>query len=1164
MSFGGEMKSRTMSWAARLVLSFIGLSLLLAFQNCGKGFEMKEDLDLASVGTDLQTDTELPGIPLIQILQASDIINTANYTLTFNVLGVEAAKLESVTCELIGKSKQSCVQGSVTFASLADGDYQVKISVATLAGLKAETLKVFRKDATAPQVSLSAQPSMVTNQQTAMLSFTVSDLLAGVDVVECALNAAAFAACESPVNLNNLSSTAHQFHIRAKDKAGNVSPVVTSAWTVDLTAPTVLITKSPMALTKVRDSAFEFSGSNIVSYECSLDNQTSYQTCTSPVTYPSLVMGSHTFRVRGKNAAGTFSAPATFAWTIDFTPPSNPEVLSNITNPTKTTSISLTFSASDVGSTVASYKCKIDTGSWVDNCPSPQNYSSLATGSHTFSVQAIDQAGNVSNTVDYSWSVDFTGPTIDLQVKPALLSFSPEATFGFSINDNHSGAEIVRCSWKSLSAVSPTTDCKRTANVTYSALEPGNYVFTVEAVDRAGNSTILTYAWDVDSNQGTPQKYRSISAGNSGGCGITMTGGVQCWGGGGVGQLGNGEIKNSAIPVDVIGLTGVKALAKGVTGRQCVVTDQNAVKCWGINFSNSLGTGDPGIYLATPKDVIGLGPVKSVTNGGYHGCAIMPDDHVKCWGRNDLYQLGNNTNSDSPTPIEISSLGAVKSLALSVYFSCAATSDRRVLCWGRSDFRVPTEFPSLAGAILVFTDGDRVCAQDSALNLRCVDSYSGPNTPAELQPQLAGLKDLSISGNGACGLTIDQRVLCSSWNSSAPALERKTLAGTKALVGDPWMTCALTAEDYVRCWGTGTFGFNTITEAVVPLPVNRLAGAKKITSSFGDQACALTATDDVECWGGNSFGELGISGGGDSASMIPVKVPNVSNAKDVAAGFLFSCAINSADKVLCWGLWDLENQSFDSYSAKEVPGASDARSIAAGYMHACAVTNQGKLKCWGQNSNGQLGTGDKVASAVAVEVPGLSGVTGVALGNAHTCAIYSGGRVACWGANTFGSLGVNTVVDSLSPIEIPGLTGAMSISSMVNHTCAVMNTGGLKCWGFNDSGQIGDGTRYDARVPFDVPLTGVVSVAVSGQGRTCALTNQDRVFCWGDNGRGMFGNGTSLGTYTPVAAFTNTAAKAIYGVSDMATYVKRADGSIVIAGSQYLLFKGIAGPVKRP
>src|SRR5207249_6126345 len=116
--------------------------------------------------------------------------------------------------------------------------------------------------------------------------------------------------------------------------------------------------------------------------------------CTSPQSYSSLTAGSHTFQVRAIDTAGNVDAtPASFSWTIDTTAPdttitANPPALTN------STSATFSFTATKAGST---FECRLD-GAAFGACTSPQSYTGLAAGSHTFQVLAIDTAGNVDPT----------------------------------------------------------------------------------------------------------------------------------------------------------------------------------------------------------------------------------------------------------------------------------------------------------------------------------------------------------------------------------------------------------------------------------------------------------------------------------------------------------------------------------------------------------------------------------------------------------------------------------------------------------------------------------------------------------------------------------------------------------------------------------------------
>ena len=73
-----------------------------------------------------------------------------------------------------------------------------------------------------------------------------------------------------------------------------------------------------------------------------------------------------------------------------------------------------TFSGTDNATPSGSltFACKLDGGSF-STCTSPQTYSSLSDGSHTFQVRATDLAGNVDATpASFTWSIDATSPAV--------------------------------------------------------------------------------------------------------------------------------------------------------------------------------------------------------------------------------------------------------------------------------------------------------------------------------------------------------------------------------------------------------------------------------------------------------------------------------------------------------------------------------------------------------------------------------------------------------------------------------------------------------------------------------------------------------------------------------------------------------------------------------
>ena len=92
----------------------------------------------------------------------------------------------------------------------------------------------------------------------------------------------------------------------------------------DIDPPDTTITDSPSNPSSSTSASFSFTGSDnieVVGFDCSLDNST-FTSCSSPMTYSGLSEGSHTFQVRAKDDAGNVDpTPASFTWAVDTTSP---------------------------------------------------------------------------------------------------------------------------------------------------------------------------------------------------------------------------------------------------------------------------------------------------------------------------------------------------------------------------------------------------------------------------------------------------------------------------------------------------------------------------------------------------------------------------------------------------------------------------------------------------------------------------------------------------------------------------------------------------------------------------------------------------------------------------------------------------------------------------
>ncbi len=224
--------------------------------------------------------------------------------------------------------------------------------------------------------------------------------------------------------------------------------------------------------------------------------------------------------------------------------------------------------------------------------------------------------------------------------------------------------------------------------------------------------------------QGQSSGIAQISAGYGGACSRSTSGAVTCWGTNSRGRLGNGSADpGSDIPVPVSGiLSGATDLSVGDEGFVCAVVSGGA-RCWGSNNMGELGDGTT-TDRATPVPVTGLGSgVAAVAAGGEHACALTTSGGVQCWGNNLYGQLGNGTTAFSADPVLVTGLSSgVIAISAGYFNTCALKADGTMACWGHNDqgqvgdgtttgSTTPKPVANLPGGVVAIAAGTRsTCA----------------------------------------------------------------------------------------------------------------------------------------------------------------------------------------------------------------------------------------------------------------------------------------------------------------------------------------------------------------------------------------------------------------------------------------------------------------------
>jgi hypothetical protein len=183
---------------------------------------------------------------------------------------------------------------------------------------------------------------------------------------------------------------------RSEDQRGVARPQGANcdagAYERDPTPPDTTITAGPTGPTSDTTPTFSFTSTEAGTFQCRVDTA-AFAPCTSPLTTATLADGSHTFEVRAiDTAANTDPSPTSRAFIVDTTEPDtaitgNPPASTSDNTPT------FAFSSPETGT----FECRVDAASFAA-CTSPYTTAPLSQGSHTFSVRAIDAAGNVDGS----------------------------------------------------------------------------------------------------------------------------------------------------------------------------------------------------------------------------------------------------------------------------------------------------------------------------------------------------------------------------------------------------------------------------------------------------------------------------------------------------------------------------------------------------------------------------------------------------------------------------------------------------------------------------------------------------------------------------------------------------------------------------------------------
>jgi alpha-tubulin suppressor-like RCC1 family protein len=241
--------------------------------------------------------------------------------------------------------------------------------------------------------------------------------------------------------------------------------------------------------------------------------------------------------------------------------------------------------------------------------------------------------------------------------------------------------------------------------------------------------------------------FKQIAIGYGQICAILSDSKVYCWGGNSYGQLGYKRSQENSPDFEPV-ITAPVSLGEEFTpidltagfGFSCALlapksnADQTSVKCWGINFSGSLGTGVAS-DIPTEMDLKNLKAVKlpptfrpiRIFSNSTRACALNKLGILICWGQNNVFLsspesddvIGDSLQDlgEAMVPFHFGNLERVKEIAQSPSFNCVLLKSGKVKCWGSlyfstlSQYSISREAEDFASAISRFPPLESILAK---------------------------------------------------------------------------------------------------------------------------------------------------------------------------------------------------------------------------------------------------------------------------------------------------------------------------------------------------------------------------------------------------------------------------------------------------------------------
>jgi len=180
--------------------------------------------------------------------------------------------------------------------------------------------------------------------------------------------------------------------------------------------------------------------------------------------------------------------------------------------------------------------------------------------------------------------------------------------------------------------------------------------------------------------------WQNISVGSVHTCGYSNYREIYCWGGGLMGQIGNGGSSNVYLP-SIVNISGIENIQKIESGsfHNCAIINGGEIYCWGWNAYGQLGDGSHENKINPVRVTFPEGQMaKSISLGESHTCALLKSEEIYCWGKNNHNQINDleNNRYNSPQKISLKQNNGIKDIFIGSKHTCIMYANDTYSCIG--------------------------------------------------------------------------------------------------------------------------------------------------------------------------------------------------------------------------------------------------------------------------------------------------------------------------------------------------------------------------------------------------------------------------------------------------------------------------------------------------